>query len=76
MTEPEPKPITELFAVEMSGQDFRWLGPVHECPYCEFDLFHILAKFCEGAVGFYFLDAICAKCGSIVKVPTPEDVIE
>jgi hypothetical protein len=72
----EPRPITELFTIEDGGQDLRWVGPVHECPLCEFDLFHVLAKFNEGEVSFYFLDALCAKCGSIVKMPTPEDVVE
>lgn len=70
-----PKPVLELFKVEPNGQDLRWVGPVHQCPLCEFDLFHILAKFDDGAVAFYFLDALCGKCGSIVKVPTPEDVV-
>ena len=76
MTDEEPRPITDLFKIEDGGQDLRWLGAVHECPYCEFDLFHILAKFDEGVVGFYFLDAVCARCGSLIKAPTPEDVVE
>lgn len=70
----KPKPVTDLFAVEPGGQDLRWVGPVHSCPLCEFDLFHILARFSEGAVAFYFTDAICAKCGSTIKAPTPEDL--
>ena len=69
------RPVTELFAIEPGGQDLRWVGPVHECPFCEFDLFHALVKFEEGAVVFYFLDAVCAKCGSQIKLPTPQDVL-
>lgn len=72
----QPKPITELFKIEPGGQDLRWVGPVHECPMCEFDLFHILAKFDQGVVSFYFTDAICSRCGSTIKAPTPEDVVE
>jgi hypothetical protein len=70
------RPITDLFAVQQDGQDLRWLGPVHECPLCECDVFHILARFDEGEVAFYFLDAICAGCGSTLKAPCPEDVID
>jgi DNA-directed RNA polymerase subunit RPC12/RpoP len=76
MKQDAPKPITDLFRIEEGGQDLRWVGPVHECPYCEFDLFHVLAKFSEGEVAFYFLDAVCARCGSTIKIPTPEDVID
>jgi hypothetical protein len=69
------KPVTDLFAIEPGGLDYRWLGPVHECPNCEFDLFHLLAKFDEGEVAFYFLDGVCAKCGCTVKLPTPLDLL-
>ena len=72
----EPRPVVEMFNIEPGGQDIRWVGPVHECPMCEFHLFHILAKFDEGNVAFYFTDAICAKCGSYIKAPTPQDLVE
>lgn len=71
----DPRPVTELFAVAEGGQDVRWVGPTHECPMCEFDLFHILAKFEGGVVVFYFTDAVCARCGSTLKAPCPEDVV-
>lgn len=70
-----PKPAIELFNTQPNGQDLRWVGPVHQCPLCEFDLFHVLAKFEDGEVVFYFTDGMCSRCGSIIKVPTPEDVI-
>lgn len=70
----EAKPILDLFRIEPNGQDLRWVGPVHECPLCEFNLFHVLAKFEDGQVVFYFTDAICSRCGSAVKAPTPLDI--
>ncbi len=70
----EPRPVTDLFQIHEGGQDLRWVGPVHECPLCEFDLFHALVKYTDGEVSFYFTDGACAKCGSTVKLPTPLDV--
>lgn len=68
--------VLELFEVEPNGQDLRWVGPVHECPLCEFNLFHILAKFEDGEVVFYFTDAVCSRCGSAIKAPTPLDLLD
>lgn len=72
----DPKPVLDLFRLEPGGQDLRWVGPVHECPLCEFNLFHVLAKFEEGEVVFYFTDAVCSKCGSTIKAPTPLDLLD
>lgn len=68
------RPITDLFEIEEGGQDLRWVGPVHVCPLCECDLFQVLARFEDGLPVFYFLDGICASCGSTIKVPCPEDL--
>lgn len=65
-------PITDLLTPEPGGTDYMWAGPVHECP-CGCDLFHILAKFEDGVVAFYFTDAICSSCGSILRAPTEID---
>lgn len=75
MSTESPRSVLELFRIEPGGQDLRWVGPVHQCPLCEFDLFHILAKFEDGVVVFYFTDAVCTRCGSTIKAPTPLDLL-
>lgn len=67
------RPVTDLFTVKEQGLDYRWLGPVHVCPVCEFDLFHVLVRFEDRQPAFYFLDGMCARCNSIVKLPCEAD---
>lgn len=65
-------PISDLLTPEPGGTDYTWAGPLHECP-CGCDLFHILAKFEDGQVVFYFTDAICSSCSSTLRAPTEID---
>ena len=57
--------------------DYRWVGPVTECPVCMcewFDVPLMLDKESQlpGVIG---LDVACYSCGALVKLATPLDVI-
>lgn len=55
-----------------SGADLRSLGPIHVC-MCGSRLFKVGCMFEEGEISMWFVDAECALCGALVKVPTPVD---
>jgi len=56
---------------DVSGEDYRFAGPVQEC-LCGGDMFHIVGSFdSDGEIGMYILDGICWSCGAIVTLPTP-----
>ena len=56
-----------------SGVDLRSLGPVHVCS-CGSRLFKVGCMFEDGEISMWFVDAECALCNALVKVPTPVDV--
>jgi hypothetical protein len=58
---------------EYSGADLRSLGPVHVCS-CGSRLFKVGCMFEDGEISMWFVDAECALCNALVKVPTPVDV--
>jgi hypothetical protein len=58
---------------EYSGVDLRSLGPVHVCS-CGSRLFKVGCMFEDGEISMWFVDAECALCNALVKVPTPVDV--
>jgi hypothetical protein len=49
--------------------------PTAGCPSCGSELFKIVAAFDEDyEVCYYFLDAECWECGSLITAPTPLDL--
>ena len=73
MMSEESKDIRDLLhdidysrAMDLRGQS---IGDV--C-VCGCDIFVMLGGFSEGEIAFYFLDAECASCGSMVTLPTPK----
>ena len=53
-------------AMDLRGQ------PIGDVCICGCEVFVMLAGFSEGEIAFYFLDAECASCGSMVTLPTPK----
>lgn len=51
--------------------------PTTCCPNCSSDLFKIIVKLdpSDYEIGLYFLDGECAKCGTLITVATPLDII-
>jgi uncharacterized Zn finger protein len=49
--------------------------PTCICPECSSDLFKVVVKFdpSDYEIGIYLLDGECAKCGTLVTIPTPMD---
>lgn len=72
---PPAKEAWILLSRDLSGEgsmDLREMGPTREC-VCGTGLWRILGSFDEdGDLSFYFLDVVCASCGSVAKAPTPE----
>lgn len=54
--------------------DLRSLGPVHVC-VCGSRLFKVGCMFEDSDIAMWFVDAECAECDALVKVPTPADVL-
>lgn len=57
--------------------DYRWVGPVTECPVCLCEWFEVPLTLdretqLPGLIG---LDVACYACGALVKLATPHDVI-
>ena len=46
-------------------------GEPTEVCVCGCDVFVMLGGFVDGEIAFYFTDAECAGCGSMVTLPTP-----
>ena len=46
---------------------------LHECPVCESDIWLIKAMFDDYELSMYFLDMVCASCGTFAQAPTPLD---
>ena len=60
--------------VDDSTLDLRSLGPVHVC-VCGSRLFKVGCMFEENDMAMWFVDAECAECDALVKVPTPVDAL-
>ncbi len=71
----DPRPVHELFFVDKTGLDLRDMGPLHTC-VCGSDLWHVLARFEEGVIVYYYLDMKCSDCGALAKAPTEIDGLE
>jgi hypothetical protein len=71
-TQSEPLEAYELHYNITRGSDYRFLGPLSEC-LCGCDLLHIIGKFEEGLVVYYWTDVVCAACGSILTIRTEID---
>ena len=71
----ESKDIRELLRrVDYSkAMDLRDT-PIGEVCVCGCEVFVMMGGFIDGEVAFYFLDAECASCGSMVTLPTPKDI--
>ena len=48
--------------------------PIGDVCVCGCEVFVMMGGFIAGEVAFYFLDAECASCGSMVTLPTPKDI--
>lgn len=55
-----------------STLDLRAMGPLHVC-ICGSMLFKVGCMFEDSDISMWFVDAECAECGALVKVPTPVD---
>jgi len=58
-----------------TGVDLRSLGGLHSC-LCGSELWHIVCKFNEGEICFYYLDMVCVSCGAFAKAPIPTDDLD
>ena len=56
---------------ELSAMDLRGT-PTHVC-VCGSNQFMVRAIFDDYEIATYFLDMICANCGSLATAPTPVD---
>jgi hypothetical protein len=65
--------LSRAGALNSSTVDMRSLGPVHAC-FCGSRLFKVGCMFEDNDIAMWFVDAECADCGALVKVPTPADV--
>ena len=65
--------LSRAGALDSSKVDMRSLGPVHVC-FCGSRLFKVGCMFDDNDISMWFVDAECAECGALVKVPTPADV--
>lgn len=76
---PEAKEAWLLLSRDLSSEgamDLREMGPTREC-VCGTGLWRILGSFDDdGDLSFYFLDVVCASCGSVAKAPTPDSCEE
>ena len=57
---------------ESSVLDLRGMGPIHVC-VCGSTLFKVGCMFEDNDISLWFVDAECAECNALVKVPTPVD---
>jgi len=70
----ESKDIRELFSrIDYSNAMDLRDTPIGDICVCGCEVFVMLGGFVNGEVAFYFLDAECASCGSMVTLPTPKD---
>lgn len=73
--ESEITPIWKLLYGDERGADMRAMGPTRECA-CGCDLWRALVQWDEeGEVSFWFLDVVCASCGTLATALTPLDVM-
>lgn len=67
----EPRDIRELFHLADYSRSMDLRGEPTEVCVCGCDIFVMLGGFVDGEMAFYFVDAECASCGSMVTLPTP-----
>ena len=60
--------------MDNSTLDLRGFGPMHVC-VCGSRLFKVGCMFEDHDIAMWFVDAECAECDALVKVPTPADVL-
>jgi hypothetical protein len=65
----------------LHGQDYSHSmdlrgNPIGDSCVCGCEVFIMLGSFTKGELTFYFLDAECAGCGSLVTLATPLDYEE
>jgi hypothetical protein len=65
--------LSRAGVLDYSIVDMRSLGPVHVC-MCGSRVFKVGCIFEDSDIAMWFVDAECAECGALVKVPTPADV--
>lgn len=60
---------------EDAGHDYRGF-PTTCCPHCGSIVFNIQATFNpeDFELAYYWFDAECAQCGSLVTAPCPKDL--
>ena len=83
-SKPKPKPpppldyhpiVKTVFGSILEGVPADFTGiPTAVCP-CGYSMFLACVQFdeVEKTIEFYLLDGVCALCGSLVTLPTPED---
>jgi len=60
--------------VDNNTLDLRGFGPMHVC-VCGSRLFKVGCMFEDNDIAMWFVDASCAECDALVKVPTPVDAL-
>lgn len=69
------KPISEL-KPDGTKPVFDLKGiPTHVC-VCGCKIFNLKVMFEDNEISMYFLDMVCASCGSQATAPTPKDLNE
>jgi hypothetical protein len=56
----------------ITAADLRSLGPIHICS-CGCSVFNVFAQFEDYEISWWALDATCANCGNLVRIPCPVD---
>jgi hypothetical protein len=59
-------------SIPIQATDLRSLGPTHQC-VCGSTVFNCFVQFEDYDICWWALDAQCASCGNLVKVPCPVD---
>ena len=67
----QSRDIRELLHLVDYSKSMDLRGEPTEVCVCGCEVFVMLGGFVDGEIAFYFLDAECASCGSMVTLPTP-----
>ena len=67
----QSRDIRELLHLVDYSKSMDLRGEPTEVCVCGCEIFVMLGGFVDGEIAFYFLDAECASCGSMVTLPAP-----
>ena len=67
----QSRDIRELLHLADYSKSMDLRGEPTEICVCGCEIFVTLGGFVDGEIAFYFTDAECASCGSMVTLPAP-----